>query len=236
MNTQLDMLFHPANWTTLQLFEFFGLKALLAVFCGGVVGLERELKGKVAGIKTNVLICLGSTILTAASVLISLEHASRGYVGDPARIAAQIIPGIGFLGGGAIIQARGTVLGLTTAATIWCVAAIGVLLGMGYHDLGAALSIFTITILISVSFFEDKVIGRSVTFATELLIDDHDGEVRQAVNELLSQYDLRLESFEVSPRGNLSHIHMKYSGHRRDQKRFNLALWGARGVKEVKHH
>jgi putative Mg2+ transporter-C (MgtC) family protein len=170
------------------------------------------------------------------SVLMSLEHVGRGYIGDPSRIATQIIPGIGFLGGGAIIQARGTVMGLTTAATIWCVAAIGVLVGMGFHDLAFALSVFTVTILVGISFFEDKVIGRSITFATELLIDDADGEVRQAINELLGQHDLSLESFEVSPKGDLSHIHMKYAGHRRDQKRFNLALWGAKGVKEVKHH
>lgn len=236
MDPKLGILIHPAHWGSLELFQFFGIKALLAVLCGGVVGLERELKGKPAGIKTNILICMGSTVFTAVSVMISLAHAEKGYFGDPGRIAAQIIPGIGFLGGGAIIQARGTILGLTTAATIWCVAAIGVLVGLGYHDLAVALSVFTILILVGVSFFEDKVIGRSITFATELLIDDEDGEVRQAINELLAQHDLALESFEITPRGDLSHIQMKYSGHRRDQKRFNLALWGARGVKEVKHH
>src|SRR3712207_3170052 len=112
-----------AEWNFAQLIHFFGPKVLVAIFCGGLIGLERELKGKPAGIKTNMLICLGATIYTCISVLISSSHSATGHYGDPARVAAQIVSGIGFLGGGSIIQSRGTIQGLTTAATIWVVAA-----------------------------------------------------------------------------------------------------------------
>lgn len=235
MDSALEGLLHPAaHWTSVQVFEFFGVKALLAAICGGIVGLERELKGKSAGIKTNILICLGSTFFTAASVVTAMSLSDHGHFGDPTRIASQIVSGIGFLGGGAIIQSRGTILGLTTAATIWVVAAIGILVGLGYHEMAVALSIFTVLILVGVSFFEDKVIGRSISFLTELVVEDSDGEVREAINEALARHDLVLDSFDIQPRGSEAVIKMKYSGHRRDQNRFSLSLWSIRGVKEIK--
>jgi len=111
-----------------------------SVVCGIVVGLEREKRDKPAGLRTVILICLGSTIFTLVSMLL----AERKPMADPARLAAQIIPGIGFLGAGAIIRARGTVLGLTTGATIWAIAAVGVTVGAGYVIPGF---VFTLAIL-----------------------------------------------------------------------------------------
>ncbi len=104
------------------------LKLGLSVLLGGAVGLERELSGKPAGLRTNILICLGATMLMDLSIGIGIG-ADGIRVGDPARIAAQVVTGIGFLGAGTIMQARGAVVGLTTAATIWVVAAIGLLVG-----------------------------------------------------------------------------------------------------------
>jgi hypothetical protein len=89
-----------AQWSFLELLQFFGPRVLFAVICGGLIGLERELKNKPAGIKTNILICLGSALYTSVSVLLADTHASAGHFGDPARVAAQIVSGIGFLGGG----------------------------------------------------------------------------------------------------------------------------------------
>ena len=226
---------HPQDWSYLQLFQFFAPKVLLSVICGGLIGLERELKSKPAGIKTNILICLGSALFTSVSLLISMSFSERGHWGDPARISAQIVSGIGFLGGGAIIQAQGTVLGLTTAATIWLVAALGIMIGLGYHDVSVVLSVMTVLILVGVSFFEDRVLGRSLTFTSELVVDDPKGDVRQQINALLSQHDLVLESFDIRPHGSdWSTLLIRYSGHRNDQRKFNLALWGTVGVKEVK--
>src|SRR5947209_102780 len=133
--------FISSNWGFLQLMSYFAPRVFFAVLCGGLVGLERELKNKPAGIKTNILICLGSALYTSVSVLLSTRLSDSNHFGDPARVAAQIVSGIGFLGGGTIIQSRGTVLGLTTAATIWVVAAIGICVGIGHADIAVASSI-----------------------------------------------------------------------------------------------
>ncbi|HSB61243.1 MAG TPA: MgtC/SapB family protein [Vicinamibacteria bacterium] len=95
----------------------------VAVLLGGAIGLERELSGKPAGLRTNVLICTGAAFFTVLSLHIAADR------GDPARVAAQILPGIGFIGAGTILHMRGAVTGLTSAATIWVVAAIGMALG-----------------------------------------------------------------------------------------------------------
>ena len=115
------------------------VKLALAVFLGGVVGFERELAGKPAGLRTNILICLGATLLMDLSISIGMVNGVRQ--GDPGRIAAQIVSGVGFLGAGTIMQAQGAVTGLTSAATIWVVAAIGMAIGAGYYveGVGAAL-------------------------------------------------------------------------------------------------
>ncbi len=101
------------------------LHLVLAVILGGSIGLERELKQKAAGLRTNILICAGAALFTELSLTMTVEF------GDPSRIAAQIVTGVGFLGAGAIIHGRGTVTGLTTAATMWLVAAIGMAVGFG---------------------------------------------------------------------------------------------------------
>ena len=110
-------------------------KLILAVILGGAIGLERELKGKPAGLRTNILICMGATLLTDVSMSISVVGTTR--LGDPARLAAQIVSGVGFRGAGTIMQSSGTVTGLTSAATIWVVAAIGIAVGSGNY-VGAA--------------------------------------------------------------------------------------------------
>jgi len=106
------------------------LKLVLAVVLGGAIGLEREIAGKAAGLRTNILICLGSALLTDVSIALSMTPGAR--TGDAARLAAQIVTGVGFLGAGTIMQAKGKITGLTTAATIWVVAAIGITVGAGF--------------------------------------------------------------------------------------------------------
>ncbi len=104
------------------------LRLCLAAFLGGIIGLERELKHKPAGLRTNMFICFGSAMFTILSVELAGE-----FSGDHTRIAAQIIPGIGFIGAGSILHARGSVTGLTTAATLFVVASIGMAVGGGLY-------------------------------------------------------------------------------------------------------
>jgi putative Mg2+ transporter-C (MgtC) family protein len=116
------------------------VQLVLAVILGGAVGLERELKGKPAGLRTNILICLGATLFTV------LSYRFGSGAGDPGRVAAQVLTGVGFIGAGTILHMRGAVTGLTSAATIWVVAAIGMAVGArGYIEaMGATLVVMVV--------------------------------------------------------------------------------------------
>jgi len=121
---------------------------LLAVFLGGVIGLERQVHDKPAGLRTNILICLGSCLYTMISI---------SLVGsDPGRIAAQIVTGIGFLGAGAIIQSGASVHGLTTAAGIWIVASIGMACGTKKYFLAIVVTLLTVLALMLLSPVDKK--------------------------------------------------------------------------------
>jgi len=130
------------NWPE----DLFGI--LLAVVLGAIVGLERQVSGKSAGLRTNVLICLGAAVFT----IISKQMASGSI--DVTRIAAQIVTGVGFLGAGAIIQDTGGVRGLTTAATIWLVASIGMACGAGYYGLAAISALLAVLVLLGLGQIE----------------------------------------------------------------------------------
>lgn len=110
-------------------------RLVLAGFLGGLIGLERELKAKPAGLRTTLLICVGAALFTQLSLQIALLASGdpTALKSDPARLAAQIIPGIGFIGAGAILHGKGRVTGLTTAATLWVVTAIGIAVGAGAY-------------------------------------------------------------------------------------------------------
>jgi putative Mg2+ transporter-C (MgtC) family protein len=116
------------------------VQLMLAVVLGGAVGLERELKGKPAGLRTTILITVGATLFTV------LSNRMGAGVGDPGRIAAQVLTGVGFIGAGTILHMRGAVTGLTSAATIWVVAAIGMSLGARAYieALGATLVVMLV--------------------------------------------------------------------------------------------
>ena len=120
---------------------------------GGIVGVERELSGKPAGLRTNILICLGSALLMDLSITLGMIDGGE-RVGDPARIAAQVVTGVGFLGAGTIMQARGEVVGLTTAATIWVVAAIGLAVGAGHRAKAVAAALLVTLVLTALGWLE----------------------------------------------------------------------------------
>ncbi len=125
-------------------------KLLLATLLGGAIGMERELAGKSAGLRTNILICVGAALFTQLSIDIAkIGFSPDGHpYGDTTRIAAQIVSGIGFLGAGAILHGGGSIVGLTTAATIWVVAAIGAAVGAGaYVDALGATALIMIVLV-----------------------------------------------------------------------------------------
>jgi len=118
------------------------LRLLLAAALGAIIGYQRERAGKPAGLRTHILICLGAALFTVASIY------GFGAVSDPARIAAGIVAGIGFIGAGAILRSgEGIVAGLTTAATIWAVAGIGLTAGAGLYLISAVATALMLIVL-----------------------------------------------------------------------------------------
>lgn len=141
-----------------QNYEFF-LRLVLAVFLGGVIGLEREISHKTAGLRTFSLVSLGSALLTIISVIISNENPPNFNI---AAIPSQIISGIGFLGAGIIIFHGIHPKGITTAAGIWVAAAVGMATGFGFYGVAVFTAIITISIFTIFWIFEKKVLDKIV--------------------------------------------------------------------------
>ena len=132
------------------------LKLALAVVLGGAIGLEREISGKPAGLRTNILICIGAALLTDVSVQITAPPPGLARSFDPSRLASMIVSGIGFIGAGTIMQARGTVTGLTSAATIWVVAAIGIAIGANMYVEATGAGVLVMIVLAGMGTLEHK--------------------------------------------------------------------------------
>ena len=188
------------EWLRLDLVE----RLLLAAALGGLIGLEREVHGKPAGFRTNLLICVGSALLTDLSVVIAMTADPATTNADPARIAAQIVSGIGFLGAGTIVQSRGSVVGLTTAATLWVVAAIGIAAGAGAYVEAIGTTILVIVALILLGRFEYRFFQEAHESILRVTMDV-DGGAFERVREALTDVDAELESLEVS-RGEAEYV------------------------------
>jgi putative Mg2+ transporter-C (MgtC) family protein len=176
------------------------VKLLLAMVCGGLIGLERELSRKPAGLRTNILICMGAALL-----MITSRHISSGapYT-DPARLIAQILPGIGFIGAGVILQTRGSVHGLTTAATILVVAALGVAIGEGMFAVTFVTTAFIIFVLVLLRRVERTVVHHRRLFHYTFKTDEPAATLARLLG-LLKREGLRLEEFNVGEASDGTH-------------------------------
>lgn len=140
-------------------------RIVAAVAFGFGIGLERELTNKYAGLRTHILVCLGSCIFTILSIYafpMAVDQTHPQAYGDPARIAAQILTGIGFIGGGTVLRHGSSVFGLTTAATLWVAASIGMACGAGMIDIGFFATLFSVLVLVLIRLFEQKVLSSSI--------------------------------------------------------------------------
>jgi putative Mg2+ transporter-C (MgtC) family protein len=146
--------------------------ALTAVVCGAIVGTERERQDKPAGLRTLILVCLGSAVFTMVS------YAFTSTTGDSGRVAAQIVTGIGFLGAGAILHSRTTVSGMTTAAAIWIMAAIGITVGVGLPSAGLGLALLVRLILAGVRSWEIHHLGGVKCAVIEIVFDPDHGKTQ----------------------------------------------------------
>lgn len=147
------------DYNTLLLF-----RVGMSILFGFVLGIERELTGKFAGLRTHILVCVGACVFTILSIYGFKMAEVEGFVGtnDPARIAAQIITGIGFIGAGTVMRHGTNILGITTAATLWICAAVGMSCGTGQIELAAIATFSTIAILTLIRIFEHKVLRNKI--------------------------------------------------------------------------
>lgn len=200
-----------------------------SVVCGGLIGLERESRDKPAGLRTVSLICVGSTIFTLASIGI----ASQGN--DPGRIAAQIVSGIGFLGAGAIIRERGTVIGLTTAAMIWAVAAIGLIVGAGYAAGGFGLTLVVLGILVGIRRLEQHILEACQFARCQVLYLPENGKTRIQLLRILDQYHIPDSRWNIRTEGELEAMDIDYCYVHRSHRQFLYDLVAVKEVQQILH-
>jgi len=124
------------------------IRLVLAAVLGGVIGLERQMRNKSAGVRTHMMVALGAAVFSIVSIELPDLVGASDY-SDPERIAAQIVSGVGFLGAGAILHSRGFIVGLTTAASVWLAAAIGMSAGIGIYALSAIATLLGLIILVA---------------------------------------------------------------------------------------
>ncbi len=159
------------------------IRLILSTILGGLIGIERESVRRAAGLRTHILVCSGSTLVMLLSVFIF--HSYRGYTNlDPARLGAQVISGIGFLGAGTIMRDGNTIKGLTTAASLWAVATIGLALGVGFYTGAIATTIIVLVVLKIFSRLEIFVPDRRNTISLKLLINNVPGQLARVAEEL----------------------------------------------------
>ncbi len=146
-------------------YEEILLRLAIAVLTGGAIGYERESKNRPAGFRTHILVCIGATVISLIQVNMNEEIIRRVLINpnlvgvlsvDYGRLSAQVISGIGFLGAGTIIHNKGSIKGLTTAATLWLVATLGIAIGYGYYIISIAALIISVLVLISLKRIQNK--------------------------------------------------------------------------------
>lgn len=164
------------------------LRLLAAFVAGGIVGWQRERAEKPAGLRTHILVCVGSALMTMVSVFF--------FQSDPARITAQIVSGIGFLGAGTIFRYGSTVAGLTTAASLWAVCGVGIAMGVGMFFLGFAGVGLILLVLWLLEYFEGHFLRTKGGYALELLLEDEPGALGK-VGSLLGELGVNIDAARV---------------------------------------
>lgn len=171
-------------------------RLVLSVLLGGIIGFERQHRGKTAGLRTHILVCLGSCLVSVLSV--NLYSAVQGLTNaDPARLAAQVVSGIGFLGAGAIMKEGPTIRGLTTAASLWVVASVGIAAGVG-AIVGAVATTVLVVVALEVLPKIDRLYASSGPSATSLLIRslDKPGQIGR-IGSVLGNLGVSIEQIHI---------------------------------------
>ncbi len=208
--------------------EFF-LPYVIAALCGAALGLERELQRKPAGLRTNMLIAVGSALFTYAS----FELAGEG--GDPSRVAAQIVTGVGFLGAGTIIRDRGenVIHGLTSAATVWMVAALGMLAGARLYGLALGGALLGLLILQALKSVENWTLRWYVHHTVTIEAEDREWLLHD-VRLAFHRQRIAIARLDQHRRADgRQELRVEIDTHPRRAERVVLALRALRGIEQV---
>ncbi len=172
--------------------ENMELLVRLALGCllGGLIGIEREKNRHPAGFRTHILVCVGATLIMLCNIYIFEEYKSYANI-DPARLGAQVISGIGFLGAGTILKEGVTVKGLTTAASLWSVAGIGLAVGLGFYTGAIFATVMVLVTLVVFSRFEERVYGSRRSTLLKIKTLDKPGQIGKIGTEL-GKRDLKI--------------------------------------------
>ena len=196
-----------------------GIRLLCAMLIGTMIGLEREFTHRPAGLRTHILVALGACVVSITGEMLFTQYSSLGAMPDPARLGAQVITGVGFLGAGTIMKEGASVKGLTTAASVWAVACLGLTAGFGYYVLALLGTVFMFITLTAVEALQHKLIhveGNERRYA--LRTNDLAGTLNrittasQENNATVSEV-----AAEASEEGHLLTFRVHFSG-RRNQK------------------
>jgi putative Mg2+ transporter-C (MgtC) family protein len=205
------------------------LRLALAAVLGGVIGLERELKRKPAGLRTNMFICFGSAMFT----ILSTELASQWGIGDHTRIAAQIIPGIGFIGAGSILHDRGSVSGLTTAATLFVVASIGMACGGGLYLLAIFATMLIYLALHLLGVLERRANLKPLIMNYIIVSDKTADELVTEVNSILEDQGKQMEGMHLSRLNGKEKLIFSVGGTRSEHRELTSRLRNSENLKNL---
>ncbi len=205
------------------------LKLVLAVALGGLVGLERETSQKPAGFRTNILICVGSAMMM---ILSGLVLGGEGGGNDLTRIAAGVITGIGFIGAGTIIQSRGSIVGLTTAATLWAMAGLGLVIGAGYYLVAVIFTAIIILTLIIFRYIEANYLKRSLYMYS--LRAKYSKSILNTIKKLALHEGFRLDELSLKKEGNIAFLSLSFHATDEKEQKFTESLLNVAEVLEMK--
>ncbi len=181
------------------------IRALVATALGAVIGFERERQNQPAGWRTHIVLVVGASLAMSLSINLAMEFRFLTPNGDPARLAAQVVSGIGFLGAGAILRYGANVKGLTTAASLWTMAVVGLVVGAGYFVPAAAATLLLLVVLELLDLAEKKMFGPDLAVTVELHLRDRPGVLKE-LNQAWKTYHLNAKI--ISIRKNIKDRHL----------------------------
>jgi len=172
------------------------IRIILAAFLGSLVGFEREKQNQPAGLRTHIILVVGSTLAMVLSINIPIMYKNIAQNGDPTRLAAQVISGIGFLGAGAILRFGLNVRGLTTATSLWSMAIVGLAVGAGYYIPAITTTFLLLVILLLVHKIEERLIDSFAIFHLSIKADDSPGLFNR-IKEITSSKGSKISAIKI---------------------------------------